>query len=502
MTTQKHAFWLVPNYDGSTSTGGVRSKHPISYLRLGSMTSSVAELSTEKLSGDDLLHRAGIKPPAASSFFDQSNDGEDRNMSGAGAAYRRDDGKKRNVAKTATQLTAELMTRGGWRDHTDGNRISTTRGDRVDFVYGNYKRIIFGRQQTSAVMSKSTWESSGGHNHDTTTTPGEVKSISWVSASDCNSPGTWKVVEETEHANALSRYQGRVVEYFDGDVIQSNIGVKQGPGDSIAPMIGVLAGTVGGFVAFAAVALTRANAGQSATPAAPLLLVTPFLGWGIGAAVAKGTATVDNSDNPIIEEDVYATTVIDHTEAASIHDTTVAQTEISETTHISTYLDEEELAPTRIDNTGDFGDEVVFSFDSVLADHIENSTTFDQRHLLSVGAVSVGISFVAAEKHIFGNKKDGPFGPSFPAYNVSVFIGLKRSFELGVSAEFFLGGQLNLALASVAAVDLAKHVDISLGFSAANRGDSNWAYLNEQKAVVADLEQKTQATRVSGGNLE
>ncbi len=503
MVAQKHTIWLVPNYDGTTTAGGARNKHPISYLRLGSMTSTVAELSTEKLSGDDLLKDAGIKPPKASSFFDQANGGVGRNMSGAGADYRRDDGKNRAVASTATELTAQLMTRGGWRDHTDGNRISTTRGDRVDFVYGNYKRIIFGRQQTSAVMSASTWESSGGHNHDTTTTPGEVKSISWVAqSSGTNSPGTWKVVEETEHANALSRYQGRVVEYFDGDVIQSDIGVQQGPGDDIGPTIIFVAGWVAGFTAFAIGAKLSSKTGRMPAPAACLAIALPLLGWGISAIVAKGDATMDNSENPIIEDDVFAITVTAKTEAASVSDTTIAQTKISEVTHISTYLDEEERTPTRTDTTGDFGDEIVFSFDSLLADHIENSTTFDQRHLLSVGAINVGISFVAAEKHIFGNKKDGPFGPSFPAYNVKVFVGLKRSFEFGASAELFLGGQLNIALADVVAVDLTNHIDINLGFSAANEGDSNWAHLNEQKATVARLRQKMKSVQVASGRLE
>src|SRR5690606_32659996 len=42
--------------------------------------------------------------------------------------------------------SAKLHARGGWRDHSDGNRITTTYGDKVEVIRGNYKMVILGRQ--------------------------------------------------------------------------------------------------------------------------------------------------------------------------------------------------------------------------------------------------------------------------------------------------------------------------------------------------------------------
>ncbi len=42
--------------------------------------------------------------------------------------------------------SSQLHTKGGWRDHTDGNRITTTRGDKIEVIRGNYKLIVLGRQ--------------------------------------------------------------------------------------------------------------------------------------------------------------------------------------------------------------------------------------------------------------------------------------------------------------------------------------------------------------------
>ncbi len=41
--------------------------------------------------------------------------------------------------------SAQIHTKGGWRDHSDGNRITTTRGDKVEVIRGNYKLVVLGR---------------------------------------------------------------------------------------------------------------------------------------------------------------------------------------------------------------------------------------------------------------------------------------------------------------------------------------------------------------------
>lgn len=53
-----------------------------------------------------------------------------------------------------TKESSILHTKGGWRDHTDGNRITTTRGDKVEVIRGNYKLIVLGRQDQTGIKPK------------------------------------------------------------------------------------------------------------------------------------------------------------------------------------------------------------------------------------------------------------------------------------------------------------------------------------------------------------
>lgn len=52
-----------------------------------------------------------------------------------------------------------IHTRGGWRDHSDGNRITTTYGDKIEVVRGNYKKIVLGRQDEATASAG--WDVSG-----------------------------------------------------------------------------------------------------------------------------------------------------------------------------------------------------------------------------------------------------------------------------------------------------------------------------------------------------
>lgn len=54
----------------------------------------------------------------------------------------------------------KLFTRGGWWDHSDGNRITTTYGDKVEVIRGNYKMVIMGRQDDDAAAAM--FDASGG----------------------------------------------------------------------------------------------------------------------------------------------------------------------------------------------------------------------------------------------------------------------------------------------------------------------------------------------------
>ncbi len=51
-----------------------------------------------------------------------------------------------NVNANRQAETLSLLTKGGWWDHSDGNRVSTTMGDKIEVIQGNYKLVVLGRQ--------------------------------------------------------------------------------------------------------------------------------------------------------------------------------------------------------------------------------------------------------------------------------------------------------------------------------------------------------------------
>jgi hypothetical protein len=267
--TQKHALLVVPNYDQTNpnNTAGMVGA-PLSYLRLGSTITEAGDLSTERLRGDDLLALAGITDSTTSYFVDDgrvSQGGgtasaalateldhslESTSIANAGTSYFRYDGKQSGNAgesKTRVELTSELVTRGGWRDHTDGNRIVTVRGDKVDVVMGNYRRVVFGRVANSSIfgsaatdkLKESFWEVSGGHIWEQTSTGvASLKSIEWVTE-DVDGETYWKVVEETARGDVIERFSGRVETHYNGPSVTTHTGVDGSHADKNPHMLDI-----------------------------------------------------------------------------------------------------------------------------------------------------------------------------------------------------------------------------------------------------------------------
>jgi len=447
-----------------------------------------------------------------------TNGGTDRDQKTAATSYRFFEGATSSDATTATAiaatgsaatpnpayLTGQLLSRGGWRDHTDGNRISTTRGDRVDFVYGNYKRYIFGRLTDTALsndaFSISNWESSGGHNHDSTSTPGEVESIEWTTTYG----GTWTVKDVTGQCNKIERFHGRQQEKFNGATITSTIGEAAQPGDSAGLAIGAMAGVFAGYASAIAGIKIAANT-NNPTPAAigtSMVLVMPLLGLGIGALATKADKTVSSSTNPKITETTYADTITEKTTANSVSETTVVQTHISEVLRVKNLTSETDVTGTITERTGDFGKEVVFACDRSFVNTGTSTTNFNQRLLLSLGLVTVGVTFIAAEKHIYGNKKDGPYGPSAPGFNLKISLGAARTFSMGASATFFMGTKFTMQANFVTSVDTPGYdAKVTVGINFGAKTKSTMAGISESNAKIMRLKAVMKHIEFAGAAL-
>lgn len=181
----------VPNFNGADK----EEEQMTSYLRLGTIedVNLAGNPYAPKATGEDLAS-------AVWSFLD-----DERKRDGCPDFVSVDDRKAE---------TARLHYKGGWRDHSDGNRISTTRGDKVEVIRGSYKLVVLGR--TDDTWGGTGWDVSGGHTEGV----GGKSSIEWVKTFD----GTWRSVETSEKGDTDTTQHGNSVSRTFGDIMDSTTG--------------------------------------------------------------------------------------------------------------------------------------------------------------------------------------------------------------------------------------------------------------------------------------
>lgn len=115
-----------------------------------------------------------------------------------------------------------LHTKGGWRDHTDGNRVTTTRGDKVEVIGGNYKLLVLGREQWNDDAGVGlNHESSGGITYHFDEVPGQVVDIRRK-----HDGTTWSVVEECSTGHFVARYHGVDKAWHRGGDLKLRVGSR------------------------------------------------------------------------------------------------------------------------------------------------------------------------------------------------------------------------------------------------------------------------------------
>lgn len=126
-----------------------------------------------------------------------------------------------------------LHTRGGWRDHSDGNRITTTRwGDKIEIIRGNYKMVVLGRQDE--VTEATGWDASGGHIQDFGyTMPGASVTVDWEQDPYL---GVWHLKNTTENVRQSSRFAGTFKEEKWGEIFETFVG-RDDPASTANPRI-------------------------------------------------------------------------------------------------------------------------------------------------------------------------------------------------------------------------------------------------------------------------
>lgn len=95
----------------------------------------------------------------------------------------------------------------GWVDHANGHRVTTTHGDKVEVITGNYKLVVLGREGDPA---KSTgFDMSGGHTMNWAKTPGCIRTITGKN-------GTFKVTHVTDKGLEYTVFEGTDTDHIVG----------------------------------------------------------------------------------------------------------------------------------------------------------------------------------------------------------------------------------------------------------------------------------------------
>jgi len=229
----------IPNYylvaaDGGTSSTSTGS----SFLRLGSFPTSASDASNPsgftssyvlaKLVGDktSIVSAESQDLDPSANPTTPSYNGDSNYLLGFAddTRYRKDDTTATWTARR--DETTRLLTKGGWWDHSDGNRISTTSGDKIEIIQGNYKMLVLGRptqsvtgdltavQLASLAAGTLITDVSGGLMVENGPSPTHcIKSIEYIYE---DSTDTWEVYQNNGIGNVYSSFYGDTVDIFLG----------------------------------------------------------------------------------------------------------------------------------------------------------------------------------------------------------------------------------------------------------------------------------------------
>ncbi|EYF03137.1 hypothetical protein [Chondromyces apiculatus] len=367
----KHALLEVPDFGGGKS----------SYLRLG----AAAPLGTSP--GDDLAARI-------TTFID-----DDRKRDGCPEFV--------PVGERKAE-TAKLHTKGGWRDHCDGNRITTTKGDKVEVIGGNYKMLVLGRGD-----HESGWDISGGHVTEVTQTFAGGTTIEWVQ----NYGGTWKVVETTVKGEVMSTYHGDVVDYFYGNRKESYTGSE-----------------AAGVVSWKEDVLDDSKPHDTQT----IPKINPKILDRTWATKIESYTGSEALRLPLIHEETWAEVMETKVDAKSMSDDTTVEGESRSTMKART-ITSETTADAMKDTT-------------TVTGNIESTTRADKM---------ISTTYGDSEDATYGDTKSYHEGNS-----MATVLGIETTVNIGMVNEVVLGMMNDATIGATAEVQLGATMNLNVGLTA------------------------------------
>jgi hypothetical protein len=397
-------------------------------------------------------------------------------------------------------VSADLHAKCGWRDHCDGNRITTTYGDKVEVVWGNYKMIVMGRQWDPGQAMG--WEASGNNVQDYAGAmmPGASVTVDWIATAyvpegplpkkvefvpDPTKPnvkeeaeitgGAWLLQNSTENVWQYSRNAGNFKTENWGDLIENYTGSENPKRISTTVTDGMQGHPT---------QHTQATLPEGTTPRPETAVPVPPVK---SVGLPRG--------NPHIIEKTWAIKMESYTGSAawripSIHDETWAVT-TSEVSNVSGNV----TSATKVG--GDVSETTEVSGSTSSSTSVSGDTS-DSTSVSGSTSETTNVSGDIFSSTTAGSMTEITTCPNMSAVTSSVsikdlqmaaniaelFIGTKASMALGASGELFAGLKVSINLLLAFEMFIGGKLDITIGKKKELGTDKTNAYI-KNKVIAA-----------------
>lgn len=198
--------------DSSTAPAGFTSSLTLARI-VGNMDTSSGDTVADVEAASDTSKTSGHyteDPTTRSTLLGFADDTRVRDDTDSGVLYLNGAVRTNSQANRRTE-TYRLLSKGGWWDHSDGNRISTTAGDKVEVIQGNYKLVVLGRRAATDTSDKKVTDVSGGYE--------QTKDFEYLSTDQ-----VWASWEKSSRVHATKVSEGKDISYFKGSERKTIIG--------------------------------------------------------------------------------------------------------------------------------------------------------------------------------------------------------------------------------------------------------------------------------------
>lgn len=322
--------------------------------------------------------------------------------------------------------SSALHTRGGWRDHSDGNRITTTYGDKIEVIRGNYKQIILGRQDDE--QTSAGWDVSGQIIQDFAyMMPGA--SVRVEESKSYN--GVWHLENTMENMVQSTNFAGDFFDYKWGEkhwtFTGSNDPKPKTESDSGAPRDNPHL-----------LEKTWAHRIESYTGSSDWRIGKTF----DGVSIIEETYAVRTSSLTDVSE-----SIVEVTNAGSTSSTTTVKGSVSDTTTVHDSVTESTTVTNSISSTTKAG----ATSDITIVGAASSVTTLGVESDITIKGAGVGVTVVGAQADVTvaGIQAEITINPVHFALEIAakldIFIGARMDVQLGYLTEVKAGWKKEIA---------------------------------------------------------